>query len=499
MMVIPKLKPWAAALLAAATLSASACATLRPTPAQGGPPWRELTSEHFRLRTDVPEREARELIRRLEEHRAGMLATVWPQATGAPTRIDVVALGGGAQVHAYLGPYRAGLRGNRPPLGATLVTADLRNDESDGVLRHELAHELAHWSMPFQPPWYAEGVAMFLQTLTYDRDAQEVRVGMVARRPRQTLAHLSLLPARELLSARSVSHDQQGARFEATAWLLMQYLMNQMPQELASLQQRMARLEPPDQAWAAAMPQLGPEALDRALEAYRRHQQYWVAKLPLVVPEPRVSVRAMSDAEVHGVRALVFDLGARGDDAVALARIDAEVKEALRLEPGAIDASVEAFYALTSSRDERRLADIAGAAVRAHPDRWVAWVMAADAAPAGGPERRKALERAVALGPAEPGVLTRMAVLEAREGRWAEALAFTSRALRLHAMSWELLSLHAQALTRTGRCNDAAFFRRAVAANTDPEAGGKRTASASGAADLAADAGCSTRAPPGSP
>jgi hypothetical protein len=451
------------------------------------------------VRTVVGDAAARARVRRLDAARAGMLATVWPQARGTPGRIDVVALGGGGQVQAFLGPYLAGIRSARPPLGSVLVTGDLRDDDSFGVLRHELAHELALWSMPFQPRWYGEGVATFLETLAYDPGTHEVRVGMIAKRHRETLAQLALLPARELFAARRFTHGEQGARFEVTAWLLMQYLMNQMPQELASLQQRMARLEPPDQAWAAVMPALGPEALDRALEAYARRQQYWVAKVPLVVPEPVVNVRLMSDAEVHGVRALLYDLGAGGPDPAVIARIDAEVSESFRLEPGAIDASVEAFYALASPQDAGRLATIAGAAVRANPQSWVAWVMAADAAPARAPERRKALERAVELGPDQPSVLSRVALLNAKEGRWAEALSFSSRALRLHAMTWELLALHAQALARTGHCDDAAFFRRALAANADPQAGGRQSASADSVVSLGPDGGCTKPPPTGTP
>ena len=70
-----------AAGLALVSMSALAgCATLPACPAKGGPIWREATTAHFRLRSDLDEGDARETIRRLEEIRASMLAMVWPGA-----------------------------------------------------------------------------------------------------------------------------------------------------------------------------------------------------------------------------------------------------------------------------------------------------------------------------------------------------------------------------------------------------------------------------------
>jgi len=86
---------WGFAFLVAAHLG---CATVPACPAKGGPAWRELTSEHFVLRTDLQQEAAQMVLRHLEDARAAMLAVVWPRAPELRGRIDAFALASAAEV-----------------------------------------------------------------------------------------------------------------------------------------------------------------------------------------------------------------------------------------------------------------------------------------------------------------------------------------------------------------------------------------------------------------
>src|SRR5579859_4644321 len=64
--------------------------------------WLELQSDHFTLRTDLPEEDARNDIADLELLRSAMLAAGWHGDTSSPSRIGVVALANGREMHEIL-------------------------------------------------------------------------------------------------------------------------------------------------------------------------------------------------------------------------------------------------------------------------------------------------------------------------------------------------------------------------------------------------------------
>jgi hypothetical protein len=167
-------------VIVVAAWGAAGCATLPACPAKGGPAWRELTSAHFRVRSDLDQEDARETVRRLEEIRASMLATLWPGAPDPPNRTEVIVLRSRIEFMVFardpqVPPVLWGLRSERPPLPPTLIFSGT-DYRTMGVLAHELAHDLSRWYMPMQPPWYSEGIATFLETLRYDRPLCQCRV-----------------------------------------------------------------------------------------------------------------------------------------------------------------------------------------------------------------------------------------------------------------------------------------------------------------------------------
>jgi hypothetical protein len=172
----------------------------------------------------------------------------------------------------------------------------------------------------------------------------------------------------------------------------------------------------------------------------------------------------MSDAEVHGARAFMYAATGRSRSGVPAERVRAEIAEALNADPaGTTEALAVQYYALggtTSPAERRALADQAS---RAHPQTEMAWLMVADAAQLSD-VRQTALSWALALAPNDAEVLARMALLKASVGKWNEAVAFSRKAVRLRAMSPQVLNLHINALEHTGQCKEAAFFMAALSA-----------------------------------
>src|SRR5512147_600563 len=90
-------RPWRLGrpALGALGLLAAGCAALGPSlrcPEEGGPPWRELATEHFLVWTDLDHAEARALAARLEWIRGAVVASVWQAPVEPEARLGVVAL-----------------------------------------------------------------------------------------------------------------------------------------------------------------------------------------------------------------------------------------------------------------------------------------------------------------------------------------------------------------------------------------------------------------------
>jgi Tfp pilus assembly protein PilF len=440
------------------------CATLPACPAKGGPVWREVTSAHFRLRSDLGEADARETVRRLEEVRAAMLATVWPGAPDPPFRTEVVVVRSRIELMVFVRdphvpPLIWGLRSGRPPLPASLLFAGT-DYRSMRVLIHELAHDLSAWFMPMQPSWLSEGLATCLETLRYDRASGRALVGEPSRN-RQSDSGAQQLPASTLLDGRNVPAGEAGTRFEDRAWLLVHYLINKRPQQFARLQTELIHLRAPADAWALALPDLPPSQLDAVLEEYRRAGQYTAWQLAVPVPEPVLAVRVMADAEAHAVRALMFETGAAPGVAPDRAAAQSETAEALAADPTNVEALAFRFFWFSKNARPDGRAALAQRAVGAHPDAWLAWLMVA-ASSRDDRARRTALARGLALAPEQPHLLSELARLDAVDGRWDETLLLATKASQVGERFGIGLPLRMLALAHVGRCAEAADLTRAL-------------------------------------
>ena len=386
-----------------------------------------------------------------------MLAMVWPGAPDPPIRTEVVVLRSRIELMVFVRDPQVpaliwGLRAERPPLPASLLFAgtDFRTMT---VLVHELAHDLSEWFLPLQPRWYSEGVATFLETLRYDRSNDRAQIGEPSWERYSDSGWSRGLPASDLLTARELPASDKIAQFEDRSWLLVHYLINKRPEAFARLQTELLDLKSPAEAWSTALPDLPPSKLDDALDQYRSgHYQTQAWKVH--VPAPAISIRTMTDAEAHAVRALLFETGAAPGVSPDSAAAQKEVEEALEADASNVEALALRFFWFSPVGRPQDRAGLAQRAVSAHPDEWIAWSMVANAA-TDERAKRTALARGLALAPNQAPLLTEMARLDATTGRWEEALLFATKATQFGERRWSALALRMEALAHLGKCGDA--------------------------------------------
>jgi hypothetical protein len=376
------------------------CAGPFRCPAAGGPPWRQLASEHFLLATDLPPDEAEEAVRDLEDYRALLIATAWPrgETPGGQVRVVIVARErdwrafeesrDGFYTEALFQPFIALRAGG--------------SDHTRMRIRHELTHHLSRFFVRDQPDWLSEGLATFFETLAYDRGGGEVLIGLP-----QT-SHLALLASRpgpmklrETLDGSLKDDDSQ--LFYATSWLLVHYLINRQRATFSGYMRALDAGMPAAEAWHRWLPDLSPEVLQAELSGYARGGHHLVLSRRFQAPSVSVQEQPLPDADVHALRALLY-LRSGGDriEPARRARARAEIAEALRADPH----HVLALAARTFTLDEPIDRATARALAERHPDSWLAWAVLYRAS--GGefldPETRRAAVTALRLAESNPSV-----------------------------------------------------------------------------------------------
>ena len=200
--------------------------------------------------------------------------------------------------------------------------------------------------------------------------------------------------------------------------------------------------------------------LDQQLYAYLHTADFSTLRAAFKPPAFSFTVRALSPAEAHGVRALLADTS-------GAASAEAETNAALALDPNELDALIVRFHALPASAVKERSA-IARRAVDAHPNDGEAWLLAALAA-ATPEERRWALTRAERRAPDHPGIASLLAedALERKDA--LAALDHIRLVQRRSGVTPESLALHVAALAASRRCDDASAVIESATLMFDPE------------------------------
>ncbi|WP_242373137.1 hypothetical protein [Anaeromyxobacter sp. SG26] len=424
-------------------------------PARGGPPWSELTTEHFVVSSDVRRGEAVALARELEEVHAWVVAALFPRdAPRLEGLVRVVAFRTPEELDEFAPPGLRALFSHNGLGEPVIVLPGALGPAARLLVAHELTHVVAYHVYPRQPRWFGEGLAGLAEA-ERDETGRPVFGPLPAHRARGFLTHPVSVP--ELFTWDGRPHD---GRYHDTATVLVHYLLAREPERFAELRRRLARAEEPARAWREVFPAWDPagghpEALDPALLQHAR------AALAPGGERPRIAVpvdpvraapraRTLSPGEVHATR-LALTRFSRGD-ARAGAAERTEMEEALAEDPDHV-LGLQVKAAL----DGLEPLPLARRAVASHPEDVRAWLwLAAAARPAGlEAERFHALERAVEVAPKSAMAANNLAWNLLLRGDARAALPLAERAAALSPGDPMILDTRAGVLEALGRCPEA--------------------------------------------
>lgn len=413
--------------------------------------WVEIETPHFVIDTDLVEPRALWMARALEDARAALLASAWPDAQAPRGKTRVMLFARQRDLSRYAGRNNKGAVFTRPGFERLLAfTPGVFSDVST-VAVHELAHDLSRWFLPLQPLWLAEGLALYLEGIQIDPARGQAQTGSVSKEVVEWLSdEASPIPSTTELFAALGSDSvdpRDSASFYLGSWALVHYLLDEQPQAFRHFQKALARLTPWRTAWGQSFPGLTNAELDRQLIRYLKAGRFIPRKSDFERPVFTPDVRALSPAEVYGARALLANTSGQTIGG-------AELRAALDLDPNALDALTVSFHSLASHARAPRT-DIARRAVKAHPRHAAAWLLAALAASDVG-ERRRALTQAQRLDPDHPGVVGLLAEDALARNDPLSALIHVRHAQRRSGVTPRNLALQFAALAASNPCDEAA-------------------------------------------
>jgi tetratricopeptide (TPR) repeat protein len=430
--------------LAAACLCG--CAGLAPVRDHGATGWLRLESKHFVLHTDLRESSARDTILTFERFLDAYLQLGWEAKGELPVKLHIVVFDDLSDFGAFAGD-TGGFYVHVNVFEPLVVMPNAGRIDNWATLKHELTHYIATQSLPLQPPWFSEGIATYFQTAYFD-SSQGFVIGEVPTLLHRVLRQKGIEPARELFAAEPGNLQ---ARFYASSWLLVHYLMSERGEAFVKLQDGIANGIGVDAAWAEAFPDLPADKLDEVLMRYFERGEYAAYAQPVkpvAVAAPAIS--AMSSADVYALRARLF-LGCPACTEDQLGAAIDNIEQALHRDPQQLEASVLRIIVLP---DQRRL-ESARALVQAHPGAWQAWAtlvmteQSVEHAARCSPEARIHLAE---LSANSVYAMMLSAICEAAEGDKQKALSIAARALRRQPADARLLAMQAGLLLHLREC-----------------------------------------------
>jgi hypothetical protein len=394
-------------LLLVAAACASAPKVLPRLPSQGGPPWVELTSDHFVLWTDLPEKEATKTLRQFEQFWTVMNGLVF-KSDAMPKRSLIVVFQekdhwrlfgsrrhGGETLGFYVPPEDS-------PFGVPFVaycsesSFETRFDgnqyteiglDANEVRQHELGHLVTEAMLPGAPPWIHEGMASYFATMKFNDKAGTAEVG---RFPEKMLGYLRAtgMDSSQFTVAQTRGANMHRQAAYLRAHVLVSYLLNKEPASFAIYQRLLKQLpiSRHGEAWDLAFKGISWGELEGKIDEWLTGGRLTITTLNLRIPFEVGSRRALSDAEVSGTRAVVMLTFGSREAALEHARA------AVGGDPTQLAGNIVLFRL-----DDPIPEDRARSLVAAHPDQWVAWVIFGNVMPDTSAERRQARDKICAL------------------------------------------------------------------------------------------------------
>jgi hypothetical protein len=417
--------------------------------------WLEVRSEHFVVRTDLPEEDARKAATDMELVRTALLGAGWHSNREPKVRTAAVLLAGQAEMEEFVQKNILGFASSNvygEPFLAVSAAQDVVDQE---LFKHELTHVINGGFLVTKPRWVEEGIACYLETLEIKRGS-----AVMGKPSLERLEHLQRKPVQSWFAAINTGDDtvsitgEQGYAFETAAWALVHYFVDTKPEAFDAYLTGLAHGVEAWKAFGDAFPGLREEQLAEQMRAYLKSGKLRIDTLPLKAWSGEVAVSRMAPAEVFALRADLLR-AAPGSSRKELSKI--EVQKALAADPANP-------YALILQEGSS-----AAAATAAHPDDWRSWFLAA----ARDNNDRSAIDRAAKLAPENPAVLVLQTFADLTSGAYGPALEHAARAVDLAPGRSDALDALAQAYSANARCDEAATTeQRAIDSISDVSVNG---------------------------
>ncbi|MFO0756993.1 MAG: hypothetical protein U0359_10895 [Byssovorax sp.] len=382
--------------IVAASLAAMGCqSTLLVCPHDGGSEWTAVATPHLVVETDMDASRAGELATDLEALRAA-LARITGRLPSAPSEpVEVIVFADPDAFHAFdrPGDLRAAYFAPRLAFdlepSPTLVLHRGDDEGERGAFLHELTHRFLQERFADPPVWLSEGFAEYFETLRMD--GQVAVLGEAPRRPvgaalwseyygkEGTLIPLSAIPDpghlvmadRDTFYATEVEgpkKSEQKTAHYAGAFRLVHLLKNGAnPEYRARFSAFLAALDrgsKPTAALREAFAGVDPGAFEHMYRDYVSARDLPVERVDLgpAPPPPPLSIRTMTDAEVHVLWSRLYPR-----EESSRRYIHGELDLALAHEPSSIEVRLRRALVLAAERRfEGAEADI-GAVLAARP------------------------------------------------------------------------------------------------------------------------------------
>ncbi|NMO19873.1 DUF1570 domain-containing protein [Pyxidicoccus fallax] len=442
-------------------LLATGCAGSRALcPIEGGRPWSEVRSKHFRIQTNMTPEAATKTALELEKYRRALLLA-WGRDFDPPGTVDVIVLRNATELDEFSEGQFIGFATTVEgrPLLVMGGNGYLLEDSPDLRLQaHELTHHLSSYTLLRQPRWVSEGLAEYLETVHIRVSTNEAVLGRANAGRFGYVREHGWLDLEELWKWDEgvVEGAAETQRHYASAWLWVHYLINMHPKRFSDFQRRLALAQEPRRAWEAAFQ--GVEDLKGGLRDYVIIGRYAIATHPLPPVPTQVEVRPLEPADAHAVRAMLYLHSPNGWSAE---RRDSEARREVTqgMKEGPTNVSATLLSMRLGGKASRKL-EAARALVAAHPEDGRAWNLLAGLLPEKSQEREEAHVRATALLPDDARILEHRAWHSVRREEPEKGLEAARRAAALLPGDATVLDTYALLLFQVGRCPEAMGVQR---------------------------------------
>jgi len=340
------------------------------TPARGGPPWYEIVTAHFVIRTDMDEAKARWTAQEFERVYADLVAAAFPPDPRM-ARLPIIVLRDEREFLTYwpqkLGFYMDRLPGDieRDPM-VVLAGAEYQMNDPYVLesLVHELTHRFVHFTFGPVPTWLDEGLASYFSTMRFEGD--ELFLGDV---PRGYTVAAEIMPTvaqlraadRATFYASGVRNPDERSRivnlYYHAAWALVHFLSNGPDERRAQFRRFLVAMKQGDSAaaaWSRVFGATSEEELQAEFAAYQRATSW-----DRIVYRRHGGTTATIEG-MHPLASVDIDLlwvrlfGGREDRRTLT---DALIADAVALDPQSTDvAYVRGCIALVRDRPEEAIA-----------------------------------------------------------------------------------------------------------------------------------------------